>query len=372
MKNLAKKLIAVFSALLFIVLPLTACYSDWQVTNPNWQIIRSSNFNTSVYIAVKGNPVNEKTYILDLLTRLEESLSVKTENSCIKKINGADADTPVEMTDECMELFALAKDYYDLTDGKFNIAVRPAAMLYKLSSDTFNGKPPESFPSEKDIENLKLVIDLNNFTADYENKTLSKTNAEAQIDLGGIAKGYATDKVYKILCDAGYTEGYINIGESSLYILNIQDGLKIAHPRKDKSYIMTIDKSLIQNQPISTSGDYEKYYVDENTKKRYCHIIDGTTAKPISTNIASVTVIGVSASFTDALTTALCCMEHDPVCKENSQIITYVKELLKKDEYKDLSVFAVYDDGIYKQILTNKKQGKDFTLLDGVYKIVEF
>lgn len=365
MKNLAKKLIAVFSALLFIVLPLTACSS-------NWQIIESSNFNTSVYIAVKGKPVKEKKRILDLLTYLEESLSVKSQTSCVKELNDADADTPVETTDECMELFTLAKKYYDLTNGKFNIAVRPAAMLFKLSSDTFNENPPENFPSEEDIENLKPIIDLNNFTADYENKTLSKKNAEAQIDLGGIAKGYATDKVYRILSDAGYTEGYISIGSSSLYILNIQDGLKIAHPRKKESYIIKIDKSLIQNEPVSTSGDYVKYYVDKNTNKRYCHVMDGTTAKPISTNIVSVTAIGVSAAFTDALTTALCCMEHDPARKDNSQIITYAQALFEQEEYKNLSIFAVYDDGTYKQILTNKKQGKDFTLLDADYEIVEF
>ena len=55
---------------------------------------------------------------------------------------------------------------------------------------------------------------------------------------------------------------------------------------------------------------------------------------------------------------------------ESSPLINFMKELLQTQQYKDLGFFVVFNNGTDKQILTNKKQGEDFTLLDNEYVIV--
>ncbi len=363
MKKILKKLVIVLLSVIFVVFPLSACASSWQ-------IIDTVRFNSDVYIAVKGNEIKDKNYILDFLSQLENSISIDDNTSCVKQINNADVNTSVPITEECLDLFSLSKRYHALTNGKFNVAVRPASVLYKLSSDTFDKNAPSPFPSNSDVDAVKPLINPENFIASPADKTLSKIVSGAQIDFGGIAKGYAVDKIAYSLTQAGYTEGYINIGGSSLYIFSSQDDLKVKHPRKENDHIISINKDLIKQSSVSTSGDYEKFYLNDG--KRYSHIIDGVSGMPVSTNIVSATAIGVSASFTDALTTALCCLSHDPVNKENSQLITFAKSLIEKYEFRNLSLFVVYNDGKTKLLLSNKKQGKDFTLLDNDYSVIEF
>ena len=85
---------------------------------------------------------------------------------------------------------------------------------------------------------------------------------------------------------------------------------------------------------------------------------DPETGKPADTGFQSVTVIGTDGAFCDMLSTALC-----------SFTLDQMREFILNNEY-DVQVFAVYEKDGEKQILTNKKQGDDFTLLDDEYKIV--
>ena len=351
-------LCAILSAFLFFV----GC-------SPSWQEIQAVRFNTDVYIAVKGEPVGEKEKILSYLSILETML--KTDgNSCVAQFNSAAPKVPVTVTEECAELLVLSDRYHELTQGKFIVAVRPASKLFKLSGDTFDGNPPEPFPTDYETEAIKLPTRFENVRYDYALKTLSKSVDDTEIDFGGIAKGYAVDKIATLLTQAGYTEGYINIGGSSLYIFSTPENLSVKHPRKNGELILSVSNVLTKNTPLSTSGDYERYYIKDG--KRYSHIIDGVTARPADTGIASATVMGGTATLTDALSTALCCFAHTPEDISVSPLVSYMKLLLDTEEYKNLSFFVVYDDGNFKQILTNKKQGEDFTLLDGDYTVVEF
>lgn len=362
MKVFIVKTLCVFFALLFSACGLYGCTATWQE-------IQSVRFNTDVYIAVKGQPIAQKDEILSYLKALETMLEVDGD-SCVAKFNVSTANLPVAITEECAELFALSSRYYALTQGKFNIAVRPVSKLFKLTSDTYDGTPPEPFPTATQTDALKSAINLENINLDYSKKTLSKTVNSAQIDFGGIAKGYAVDKVTAILTQAGYSEGYINIGGSSLYIFSTQENLSIKHPRKNGEFIISVSNKLTRNTPLSTSGDYERFYMKNG--KRISHIIDGISARPLETNIVSATVMGVSATLTDALSTALCCFTHYPNDINASPLIAFAKQLLLSEEYKNLCFFIIYDDGNIKQLLTNKKQGEDFTLLDKDYMVVEF
>ena len=132
-----------------------------------------------------------------------------------------------------------------------------------------------------------------------------------KLDLGGIGKGYAVDKIDGLFDEYGYEFGYFNFGSSSiLFKSNVKAGswnLGLSGPRSINrdAYLQT----KVRGEKLSTSGDDEQYY--KIGKTRYCHVIDPATGKPVQTGIMSVTVIGGGAAQADALTTAIMCMGKD-------------------------------------------------------------
>ena len=193
---------------------------------------------------------------------------------------------------------------------------------------------------------------------------LQKSNADIQIDFGGMLKGYASQMIMDILLENGYSSGYVSLGTSSISLLSVEK-LSIRHPQDGKKLILELNCKEQQKTSVSTSGNYEKYY--EYDGKIYSHIIDTSTGFPYDNKILSATILSKDSAFADAMTTALCLCEHN-VGQTDSPLINFMKKIIEYD--KDASIYVVYGDGQNKQIITNKKQGKDFALLDNSFSIV--
>ncbi|MDY6367472.1 MAG: FAD:protein FMN transferase [Clostridia bacterium] len=320
-------------------------------------VIDFTCFNTQVYITVNGEKITAETEseIKNKFSSLENSLSV-TKSGEIASINSAAANLPVKLGDDAFSVFNLSKSLYDFTNGYFNPAVLPISRLWKLSSDTYDRKTVITVPpAAEEIAALIPLADFNLF--DVDGKTVYKTVDDAKIDLGGIAKGYAVDAAKDILLSSGVKEGYINVGGSSLYVFSVKENLGVKHPRKNGKQIITVDNSLICGSPLSTSGDYVRYYTGTDGT-RYSHVINGFTGRPANTGLSSVTVIAGkdapeslrSAAATDALSTAIMLME-------KQQAINFIKEKLV-----GFYVFIVNTDE--KEIISNTQL---FTLLDEDY-----
>ena len=184
------------------------------------------------------------------------------------------------------------------------------------------------------------------------------------MDLGGIVKGYAAEQAGKILLSAGHSSGYVNVGGSSLHLLSVNT-LGISRPRSNGT-ILTVNAKNLKGVSVSTSGDYEKFYSLDGV--RYSHIINPFTGKPSTTNVCSVTIIGADGAYSDAITTASCLKEYDETNFENSQLIVFLRSIISQNA--GCSVYAVYDDGNTKQVITNKIKGEHFTLNDNNYTVI--
>ena len=123
------------------------------------------------------------------------------------------------------------------------------------------------------------------------------------MDLGGVAKGYATEKVAGILRGMGIEHGIINAGGNVYAIGAKPDGslwkIGIRHPRDAQGVIAIV---YVKDKAVVTSGDYEKYF--EADGQRYCHILDPKTGKPAG-GAASTTIIDNSATRADILSTTV-------------------------------------------------------------------
>lgn len=346
----------ILKKLFSIALSITLCsiFIIASACNQKYDSISSINFNTEVYIVVDGKiSTQTKNDIFTLLDGLEEEFSLAEENSFVSKLNNLSVNQPLAITERTKDILSKCKSFNNLTN-KFNPAVLPLLDLWQLSSSTYKGKDGELIiPSESEIETKKENLDLNSLII---NETTVCKNKDIKIDVGGVLKGYSADLIKEILIKNGHKKGYVNIGGSSLSFLTLDDGLQIRNPRNSSNNILFISKQDIINKSISTSGDYERYYVKDGV--RYSHIIDPNTASPSQTKIASATIVCEDGCFADAITTALCCMTKE-------ELIEFTKTNLQ-----GFSVYAVYIDGETKEILTNKKQGENFTLLDSSYNIV--
>ena len=320
--------------------------------------------NTFVAVQSRNKPISDaaKTKIENLLKELNAEFSATVNTSTVYKINSAAAGERIVISEKFNFIADVCREMTDFTDAKFDVSVYPLTLLWQFAPSF--PVPKFSVPTEENIANTLSVCGLDKFIF---NDYAAKTTGDAKIDFGGALKGYAADEIAKILKEDGTTSGYVSVGGSSLNILAV-DNLSVVHPRKNGNILSV--KIREKDLAVSTSGDYEKTYtVGERT---YSHIINPNTGYPISGGVASATIIGKNGLKLDAISTALCVCSHDFDEPENGELYKFIKKILSNEEFKDAQVFVVCIDenGENKQILTNKKQGENFTLLDKDYAVI--
>ncbi|MDE7439339.1 MAG: FAD:protein FMN transferase [Clostridia bacterium] len=265
--------------------------------------------------------------IFNLLENVEKALSPTVTGSDILNFNNAEAGETVEISHVTYEVLTIASDVYDLTEGYYNPALYYNVLAYGFGTARKYPQSAADLPDDSAIEKYtelaksfgEITLSENNgkYTVTKPAKTV-EVNGETlslKLDLGGIGKGYAVDKIDELFDLYGYEYGYFSYASSSmLFKSNVKEGnytLQITSPRSN-----TRDEYMrvpARNEKLSTSGDNEQRYFIDGV--RYCHIIDPTTGKPVRTGIMSATVIGGSAAEDDALTTAIMAMGKDRAIK---------------------------------------------------------
>ncbi|HET9440700.1 MAG TPA: FAD:protein FMN transferase [Longimicrobiales bacterium] len=128
--------------------------------------------------------------------------------------------------------------------------------------------------------------------------------ADALIDLGGIACGYGVDRAAAVLREWGINNGYINVGGDIYALGHGVDGepwrIGVRSPSDPDALITTVQLS---DAAIATSGDYEQGYTYRG--RRYHHIIDPALAEPRVTATHTVTVVADCCMDADAASTAV-------------------------------------------------------------------
>jgi thiamine biosynthesis lipoprotein len=122
------------------------------------------------------------------------------------------------------------------------------------------------------------------------------------IDLGGIAKGYAVDRAFELLKGLGYRNLVVNAGGDLRVGGSKPDGpwsIGIQHPRDPEKILARIS---VSDTAVATSGDYEKFFIHQG--KRYHHILNPKDGFPAE-GCQSVTILAKDAATADALATAI-------------------------------------------------------------------
>ena len=230
----------------------------------------------------------------DYCKEFENLVSRTVKSSDISMVNHANGQ-PVEVSDTTIELLKKGIKFGELTDGAFDITIAPLSELWDFKNN------PGNIPSEADINEALSHVNYKNIV--IEGNTVTLTDPEAAIDLGGIAKGYMADQLKKYLLNEGVTSAIINLGGNVLTIGAKPNGtsfnIGIQKPFDEQNE--TITSVQVKDSSVVTSGSYERYFEVNNTI--YHHILNTDTGYPCDNELLSVTILSEESVDGDALST---------------------------------------------------------------------
>lgn len=230
------------------------------------------------------------------MERVEHLLSSHLPESEIARINAHASEYPVKVSAETFAILERAIHYAEQTNGLFDVTI---GVLSKRWG--FSGEDEITLPYPEEIEPLRAKVDYHQLDLNAADTTVAFAIPGMQIDLGGIAKGYAIDRAAATLREQGITDFLINAG-GDIYAsgFKFEDQrwvIGIKHPRQPEALLAKLE---ITNSAIATSGDYERYTIIDDI--RYHHILDPRTGYP-ARQCQSVTVLAPTAETADVMAT---------------------------------------------------------------------
>lgn len=234
------------------------------------------------------------------IVRLEKLLSRTDAESLVSRLNEA-GGMPVEIDEEAGSLLEAAGAYSQATGGAFDITVAPVVSAWGFTTDSYQ------VPEQAELETLLETVGMEHVILADGQAVLEHG---ARIDLGGIAKGYASDKVGEIFEAHQVESGMVALGGNILVMGSKTDGSAWrvaiqdpAHPN-EAAYAAIVQ---LKDAFAVTSGSYQRYFEQDGIL--YHHIIDPDTGYPADSGLTSVTVVADrtsgSGTMCDALSTAV-------------------------------------------------------------------
>jgi thiamine biosynthesis lipoprotein len=239
------------------------------------------------------------TAAFDQVDRLEGELSRFRENSDVTRINNLSANEPLRLGLDAFECLRIAKRIYNETNGAFDITI--GTLLKCWRSDEGSSREP----SPKEIDIARMHTGTNLLQLNEDEHTICLSAGGVQVDLGGIGKGYAVDRVAELLRDWSVDFALISGGYSSVLALDAPPGKKgwpltMTNPAGDKEILA---RPSLKDAALSGSG-----------VQKGGHIIDPRTAEPVEGRLAAWSS-APDAATADALSTAFMIMGLDEIEK---------------------------------------------------------
>lgn len=235
----------------------------------------------------------------------------------IKTINDNAGIQPVAVREEILDLIEFCQEWYEKTEGKVNIALGPVLTIWhkymeRYSADATDAKLPQL---DKLQEKLPLC-NMADVIVDREAGTVYLAREGMSLDVGAVAKGYATQLACQEVYEAGFTSfivsagGNVVAGDPPLDGVRSSWGVGIQDPftADELNGGNSVDVAYVRNTCVVTSGDYQRFYMAG--EQRVHHIIDPDTLMPAD-YYRGVTVITPDSGIADLASTTLYTMPYE-------------------------------------------------------------
>lgn len=271
------------------------------------QNTESTSFTAmNTYMTVKSygkNAAAANALVKEEVERLEGILSTTIEGSDLYKINNTDGDeeSEIPVRTETAYLIQRGAEFYKMTGGAFNPALYPVIREWGFTTGEYK------VPSD---ERIRELLQNTDFSPVVECPQSITRPAGLQLDFGAIGKGYAGDRAVEILQDAGIKSALLDFGGNIQVLGTKPDGSDWTVGVKNPWGGEPVAAVKLHDACMITSGGYERFFIGQDGKK-YIHIFDSTTGRPVENDLESVTIICREGIYGDALSTALFVMGLD-------------------------------------------------------------
>lgn len=234
------------------------------------------------------------TAAFDEVDRIDRLMSHYKPNSPLSHLNQEAAQHPIKTDPELFAFIAECVRYSRESNGAFDITVGPLMKAWGF----FRGEG--RLPSDAELLIVRQKIGWQHLQLNAKDQTIHFDCTGVELDLGGIAKGYAVDRAVALLKQYGITQALISAGGSTLYALGAPPEsdawtIEMQDPLDARKVAMTL---RLKDQALSVSGSAEKFF--ELNGKRYSHIMDPRTGRPVM-KVLSVAVMTKTGTAGDAL-----------------------------------------------------------------------
>ncbi len=246
------------------------------------------------------------------LNRLYDQYNDYEGVNTVKTINDNAGKAPVLVHPDLFAMLKTSRDWCQNSPAGINIAMGSVLKIWHDYRDAGLNDPANAkLPPMDELRAAAGHTDLNKLILDEANQTVFLEDPEMALDVGSVAKGYATEIVARELEAAGWNSfiissgGNVRVGGSPLDGKRSKWGVGITDPSKPDagtSDEVTLDTVFCTNQSVTTAGDYQRFYIVDG--KAYNHIIDPETLMS-ATRFRAVSVVTPDSGYADFLDTLL-------------------------------------------------------------------
>jgi thiamine biosynthesis lipoprotein len=231
---------------------------------------------------------------LDEVDRIDRLMSHYKPESPLSRLNREAACGPVAVEPELFDFIAESLRLSGDSGGAFDITVGPLMKAWGF----FRGGG--RVPSDDELAELRQRVGYQHVILNAHDRTIRFDHPGVELDLGGIAKGYAVDRAVAVLRSGGIAAALVSAGGSTIFGLGAPPGqraweVRVQDPVGAAAAAFTV---RLKDRALSVSGSYEKSF--EKDGVRYSHIMDPRTGRPVQ-GMLSVAVLSASGTEGDAL-----------------------------------------------------------------------
>uniref|UniRef100_UPI003444A3B8 FAD:protein FMN transferase n=1 Tax=uncultured Halomonas sp. TaxID=173971 RepID=UPI003444A3B8 len=249
----------------------------------------------------RGELNDLETGILAELEAVDAGMSIYRDDSELMAFNQAPTEEWQPLSDKLFEVLAIGRTVSEESGGAFDMTVGGLVNLWSFGAEA----RPKEVPTDAELASRLARVGTDALELDAGQREARRMR-DVTIDLGGVAKGHATDRVADFLAAEGIEHYLVNLG-GDLLASGYRDGeqepwrIGIEAPladRQEAQYMLAL-----HDVSVATSGDYRNYFEEDG--RRYSHTLDPRTGRPITHHLASVSVFHTSNAWADAWATAL-------------------------------------------------------------------
>ena len=298
--------LAVIGILLGVLLILPGCSeSDRPLDSP----VRFDGniFGTFYQVTImdpltQGESIALEEGFLDELESVDQAMSTYRDDAELIAFNDAPLEEWQPLSNELIEVLAISQSVAEASHGAFDITVGDLVNLWSFGP----GARPEEVPSDDVLAEQLSQVGYDAVEIDTQNMQARRTR-DVFVDLSGVAKGHATDRVAAYLDQQGIEHYLVNLG-GDLIARGVRDedeqtpwriGIEVPEDGQQRAQHII----PLESMSVATSGDYRNYF--EVDGQRFSHTIDPRTGRPVTHQLASVSVFHPSNTWADAWATAL-------------------------------------------------------------------